>query len=244
MSLSFALKLSNVDKLQTLFAAVSEPTSAQYGDFLTLGELNALTAPRNESLLAVREFVRAAFGAAAAAALDETSSVGYVHLKNVTVAEIEAAFECDMRLLQHENGVASAVKTARYLVPATLAKHVDFVAGLTRVPRLSRARSESIKDSLIEAAATKRQNIPWLGITPRLIRTRYNATDAVPKAKGNRQAIAQFLGQYISELDLEEFFVIMYQELIGTVPSRIVGPNGFIPGIESNLVRRVALLSG
>lgn len=120
-------------------------------------------------------------------------------------------------------------KATSYLVPEIVAAHLDFVSGITRLPRLRKARAPNA--AAIEALRKRQQ----IGITPDFLRTRYNATNAFPKAPANRQAIAQFIGQYYDDLDLEEFFVLFYQSLIGTTPSKTIGPDNGFPGIESNL---------
>jgi hypothetical protein len=106
-----------------------------------------------------------------------------------------------MQVFKHDTTNATATKTLKYFVPEDVAQHLDFVAGLTRLPRLTKARAPKVD---AEAVAEKRQNIPWPGITPRIVRARYNVTGVTPKAKQNRQAIAQFLEQYY---DLPGVFV-------------------------------------
>lgn len=224
-------------------AQVADPSAAQYGEFLTREQLAALTRPSAASVAAVRAFVDAEFGAAAAAAAVLSADGGWLTVR-APARLVERAFACELRVVAHAASGATLLRTQRYTVPRALAQHLDFVAGLVRVPRVAARRPEATSNTASATSAanvdgdappTKRQNIPWLGVTPRLLRERYNCSDAFPRAAANRQSIAQFLGQYYDTLDLEEFFALMFQELIGQTPTRVVGPNGWVPGVESNL---------
>lgn len=160
-------------------------------------------------------------------------------MKHVPVHKIEAAFHCDMQTFVHTSANVTEIKASKYFVPRELAEHLDFVGGLTRLPRIQKKRATKGATTVADAADAllkKRQNWPSLGITPALIRDRYNASNVFPKASNNRQAVAQFLGQYFDDADLEEFFVVFFQQLIGRTPSKVVGPNNFFyPGVESSL---------
>lgn len=224
---------------------MSNPDSASYGDFLSRDEVNALTRPSTASLDAVRDFVARELGNVAV----DDRHVGFLSVR-APVSVVERAFECTLRLVAHSSG-AQLIRTQRYTVSDELARHIDFVAGLVRLPRVGRKTTSRPSTAPVIAPQqqelAKRQNLPWLGITPRLLRERYNCSDVYPSAKNNRQSIAQFLGQvtlhfswfvcfmkinipthqYYSTVDLEEFFALMFQELIGTTPSRVIGPNGW-----------------
>jgi hypothetical protein len=135
------------------------------------------------------------------------------------------------QLFKHVETNYTMTRAAEYFVPERVAPHLDFVSGITRLPRLRRARLQQRDEATLEALRKRQQ----IGITPDFLRTRYNASNAFPKASNNRQAIAQFIGQYYDDLDLEEFFTIFYQSLIGTTPSKTIGPDNGFPGVESNL---------
>ena len=49
-------------------------------------------------------------------------------------------------------------------------------------------------------------------------------------------AVAQFLGEYYSALDLEEFFLLFFWPALGNMIEKVVGDNyWYDPGVEANL---------
>jgi hypothetical protein len=87
-----------------------------------------------------------------------------------------------------------------------------------------------------DAAASKAKR-QALGVTPDVLRDLFNATKATCNSGGgpSRQAVASFLKQYYSTIDLEEFFVLFADYLIGQRPSKNIGANGWLPGVEAEL---------
>lgn len=57
LSLTFAVKLRNVDKVQQLFEQVSDPKHAKYGAYESREWLNELTKPSDASIKAVQQFI-------------------------------------------------------------------------------------------------------------------------------------------------------------------------------------------
>jgi len=117
-----------------------------------------------------------------------------------------------------------------YSVPSFVAEHLDFIGGVNHFPKpmttkIASNEKYSLKSNLTQLA----------GWTPRYLRNLFRTSDASPKSNKNRQAAASFLGQYFDEVDLQEFFVLLYQEGIGSMPSKVVGDQGLFPGIEANL---------
>lgn len=90
-------------------------------------------------------------------------------------------------------------------------------------------------DHSVEKMKSNKLNVrqdPGIGVTPRILRDRYHVYDTVGKSPKNKQglplvlfstvvpvhrsiintttAVAQFLGQFYDEVDLEEFFSLFY----------------------------------
>lgn len=88
-----------------------------------------------------------------------------------------------------------------YTVPSEIAPYLDFIGGIQRFPSLKFAKSLSNKQVGDE---------PGFGVTPRILRDRYNVGDNLGNSTKNRQAVAQFLGQYYDPADLQEFFLAFF----------------------------------
>jgi tripeptidyl-peptidase-1 len=71
-------------------------------------------------------------------------------------------------------------------------------------------------------------------VDPYFLRDLYNVGSASGSSKNNSMAVAQFLEQYFSTLDLNEFFVLFYREAIGNQPT-VIGPNPSGAGTEASL---------
>jgi len=114
-----------------------------------------------------------------------------------------------------------------YSVPSFLAANLDLVSGVTGFPYPSYPHYQIGKPEYASA----------LDITPSVIRTRYNVTSTLTCTnKNNRQAVAEFQGQYYSDSDLQAFFT-KYVPYAPYMPvAQIIGDNNPArPGIEASL---------
>nr|XP_009680681.1 PREDICTED: protocadherin-16 [Struthio camelus australis] len=95
-----------------------------------------------------------------------------------------------------------------YTIPKELAEHIDFVGGLHRFPAerkvISRAWTKKDKESRQHHRGGR---VAFhLGVTPFIIRKRYNMTGGdIGLLPNNSQACAQFLEQYFHQADVAEF---------------------------------------
>ena len=139
-----AVKHRNVAALEALFWAVSDPASAQYGDHLSLLELTRRFGPSGEALSEVSRWVHGCGGSAVrlhpatpgsefVAVTGPAADVG--RLLNCRMVRIAAATQGG----KQGGRAATACEGGRYALPASIAKHVDFVAGA--VYRRHRVRS-------------------------------------------------------------------------------------------------------
>uniref|UniRef100_A0A665VZE0 Tripeptidyl-peptidase 1 n=1 Tax=Echeneis naucrates TaxID=173247 RepID=A0A665VZE0_ECHNA len=113
-------------------------------------------------------------------------------------------------------------------LPMTQLQHM-LVGGLHRLPPKGQELSQEQKQS--------KEGL-HLGVTPAILRTRYNLTAAdVGTAQNNSQAVAQFLEQYYHPADLAEFMSMFgrgFQHL--SQVDRVVGTQGGgKAGIEASL---------
>lgn len=215
ISLTIAVRQSNLDALEELVLRVSDPESPAYGKHLTLEQVNALVAPRAESTEKVRDFL----GARNVTSCESSASGDFVRCQ-VTVAEAEVLLEAEYYLYKHTKTGLTATRTSSYSLPADISGHVDFVSPTVRFPTVQRrARRAS-------PAAGERRN------TPDSLRELYRVGSA--EGSAGRQACTAFLEQYYSPSDLKSFFQQYYPKAEGT-KVKVVGPNSGGPGIEASL---------
>jgi len=222
IDLIFAIKLQNLETLETLFWQVSEPESPKYGKFLTSEEVGNLIRPSAESISVLenwlhengvtnytftphQEFLKAFVNVAKASEL-----LGGIKYHYFTPASTSAS----------TSNLRFARSLDAYSLPSHVAAHVDFVGGVSRLPKL-----KTLKVRPQQYAQT---------VDPSVIKQVFNITTAVGKNPSNLQGVAQFLGQFFSPNDLADF---QQQFDVPVQPVRkVYGPNdASSPGIEASL---------
>ncbi|XP_028908370.1 tripeptidyl-peptidase 1 [Ornithorhynchus anatinus] len=224
--LTFALKQRNLDRLEELVLAVSNPTSPRYGKYLTLDEVATLVRPSGLTLSTVHKWL----GAAGARDCQTVATQDFLECR--FTAGLAEQLLAGAEFHRYEAGGQRLVRSPRpYRLPEPLAPHVDFVGGLHRFPSPStvqqRARGQDLSVGL------------HLGVTPAVIRERYNLTalDVGGTAANNSQACAQFLEQYFHATDLAKFMRLFGRSFRHQAAvERVVGPQGRgRAGLEASL---------
>lgn len=217
IQLTFAVKQSNIAKLETTLLSVSSPKSANYGKLLTLEQVNALTTPKDEHLDAVLDFLRSN------GVVEWEISSGFVRA-TVPVATAEKMLGAEYKQFEHKTTGQKILRCAEYSLPENVAAAVDFVSPTVNFPA-------PFKPTAIQSdVAAAYQN------TPDSLRTLYSvgATQGHNSTK-YRQAVTAFLGQYYRETDLQSFYKTYYPLLSGTPIYNVVGPNALPGGVEAAL---------
>ncbi|NWR59886.1 TPP1 peptidase, partial [Bucorvus abyssinicus] len=202
VQLTFALRQRNTGHLAQLVDAISDPRSPRYGKFLSLEQVRDLVQPSPAVLMAVLKWLQ---------------GHGVERCQSVTTLDF---LECRMpaRVAEHllpgaefhryVKGQRGIVRSPLpYAVPEELAEHVDFVGGLHRFPaeRTAVSRAQAGQDMASGQHRGGRAAF-HLGVTPSVLRQRYNMTGAdVGLLPNHSQACAQFLEQYFHQADLAEF---------------------------------------
>lgn len=239
LELTIAVRQTNLQKLEQLFHAVSDPDNANYGRHLTFDQVNALTAPRKEDLTVVDQ----ALGELNATNVRRTANSDFV-VAEVPVAAAERAFGDRFLRLWHADG-RTAVRCPGGSLPEILRAAVDFVRPLNqplspggqRRPRLLQQLLQELNftsppDSLVN--------------TPSSLRKLYSVGDAEGVDKTNKQAVTGFLEQHYTNTDLQEFFLLYYKKGQGRKVARQVGDGkSGLPGVEAELdVQYVMAMGG
>jgi tripeptidyl-peptidase I len=261
VELSFALARApeKLAELKTHFEAVSDPRSPRYGAHLTRGEAAALLKPVANAEAAVRRWLElehtapgGCLHASNSAVVEALGPARELLLVRVSAAEAGCLLRAKYAEFQHAQSGLRLLRAPSYTLPRELAPLVDFVGGVLHFPEPFRVR-RTTQQVLVSPDGTKTvQRMPaaavaralefndsataGFGVTPRLVRDRYECSAAEGgKAPKNRQAAASFLGQYFDEVDLQEFYGLFMQEMVGRTPDKIIGSQGLIPGVEANL---------
>ncbi|XP_054909423.1 tripeptidyl-peptidase 1 [Poeciliopsis prolifica] len=195
LELTFALKQQNVDLLEETLRRVSDPDSPQYGKHLSLQEVSSLVRPSAMTQKVVHRWLQTH-------GISNCRTVRTQDFLQCTMtAEVAEALLPGSRFHRYVRDDLSIVRSSSpYSVHDEIHQHLDFVGGLHRVP--PRGQDANRKRPRSKAGA-------HLGVTPAVLRTRYNltATD-VGSAVNNSQAVAQFLEQYYHPADLAEFMLM------------------------------------
>ncbi|XP_034282279.2 tripeptidyl-peptidase 1 isoform X1 [Pantherophis guttatus] len=232
LSLTFALRQRNVERLSELVRHVSSPDSPDYGHFLSLEEVRTFVSPSLLTLRSVDKWL-------AAHGVRDCQRVSTLDFLQCSVPASTAE-----RLLpgaQFHRYAKDARRVIRsplpYLLDQELADHVDFVGGLHRFPAERKVVSRAWAAEKSPPGGDGRSSF-HLGVTPAVLRQRYNLTHVdAGNFSHNSQACAQFLEQYFHQADLAEFM-----QLFGsTFPhhsrvDQVIGPQGSgSAGLEASL---------
>ncbi|XP_037760737.1 tripeptidyl-peptidase 1 isoform X4 [Chelonia mydas] len=199
--LTFALRQQNVEHLAKLVGRVSDPDSPQYGKYLSLEELRTLVQPSLLTLSTVHKWL----GAYGIKSCKTISTLDF--LECVMPASTAERLLPGARFHRYVSGQRSAVRSpVHYTLHEELAEHIDFVGGLHRFPAERKMVTRASRKEEAMARYQQRRVAFHLGVTPAVIRKRYNLTDGdIGALPNNSQACAQFLEQYFHPADLAEF---------------------------------------
>uniref|UniRef100_A0ABM5FVG7 Tripeptidyl-peptidase 1 n=1 Tax=Pogona vitticeps TaxID=103695 RepID=A0ABM5FVG7_9SAUR len=227
LSLTFALRQQNVARLAALVQEVSSPDSPAYGKFLSLAEVRALVSPSPRTMDAVHKWLEAhgvrdcrgvSTGDFLLCLMPASTAEGLL-----PGAQFHWYAKGDRRVLRSPQA---------YALSQEMAEHLDFVGGLHRFP------SEPTAVNRAWATEKRLQANFHLGVTPAVIRKRYNLTDGdVGFSPNSSQACAQFLEQYFHQADLAEFMQLFGKDFPHrSSVDQVVGHQGHgKAGLEASL---------
>ncbi|TKS86615.1 Tripeptidyl-peptidase 1 [Collichthys lucidus] len=229
LELTFALKQQHVDLLEETLRLVSDPDSAQYGKHLTLEEISSLLRPSELTQKVVRQWLQS----------HGITNCLTVHtqdfLQCTMTAEVAETLLPGSKFQRYTRDRQSVVRSsAPYSVHDAVHQHLDFVGGLHRFPPKVQQQTKASSDRKQKQSKAG----VHLGVTPAILRARYNLTAAdVGRARNNSQAVAQFLEQYFSPADLAEFMTLFGRSFPHrSQVDRVVGTQGAgKAGVEASL---------
>ena len=194
-----SLRPRNLAELHRIASAVSDPRHPKYGEFLSLAEVNELTAPSASDLAAV-----AAWLAPAAVGAIETLPSGAVRAR-LHAGRAAALLRTSFTEIEEAASGRRLVRAGAYTLPAPIAAAVEAIFGLHGLPLPP-------TEKYVRSSAGRRLQpgpppSPVPKVVPSVIVDQYQMGSA--KASGNvkcRQAVAEFQGQTMNTTDVEKFF--------------------------------------
>jgi tripeptidyl-peptidase-1 len=215
---TIGVKQTNLDKLEEKFWAVSDPSHAEWQNFMTLEEINAMIAPTAEHKDAVKSWLGGIQGAQIA---DRGDSIKV----RATAKAVEQLFDTEMHIFSHDFGHDIVRAVGDVSIPTEIANAIDIVSGLTDFPM------HGPRNLHRDVAATD-ATTPI--VIPDSLKTMYKVPAGL-KATGISQSVAEFQDDSsYNKQDLQTFF--NQTDLPSDTVADIVGPySGTYPDMEATL---------
>jgi tripeptidyl-peptidase-1 len=220
--LQVALAQQNIDQLESRLSSVSTPSSSSYGQYLDLGDINALFGPSDASKDAVTAWLNSS-------GINTYTAQGDSVWLKASVAQANSLLGTTFNTYTDAQGVPK-IRTTQYSIPEGLKAHIDLVSPTTyfgTTQAMRNIKSTYSRPSLVERATTLPagcnstivyQNHSYAGLTPDCLRYIYNVKDYKPSVKsGSKIAFSSFLNESASFSDL-----FAYEEHFGIPPQKSV----------------------
>lgn len=188
-----------------------------------MDQLTDLISPEDEVIASINAWL----GSNGVSKINTVANRDFIHIE-VPVSKAEELFGVTYQVYHHDETDMELVKTlGPYKAPAEIAAKLDFVSGNMGFPRVHKAVYQS---NMGAPEGT-------LAITPEILRQRYNVSSKyVGGLQSNRQAVAEFQGQYYSPADLKTFFHQYVSGSHNNTVTKVVGENDSQnPGVEASL---------
>jgi tripeptidyl-peptidase-1 len=220
--LQVALAHQNIDQLESRLSSVSTPSSSSYGQYLDIGDVNALFGPSDDSKNAIQSWL-------SSSGIETYTAQGDSVWFKASVAQANELLGTTFNTYTDAQGVAK-IRTTQYSIPQDLKAHIDLISPTTYFGTTQSMRS--IKSTYsIQSLAERTATLPagcnstivyhnktYAGVTPDCLRYIYNVKDYKPDVKsGSKIAFSSFLNESASFSDL-----FAYEKKFGIPPQKLV----------------------
>jgi tripeptidyl-peptidase-1 len=211
IDLSFPLKQRNIAAFEARVESLSDPSSYEYGKYMTVEQIRQMISPPKSAVAIVTEWLQQH-------GVTQIEDLSDWVRATMTVEQAEKLLQVDYHHYRHIIKNVELIRAPQhYTVPQHVADVIDFVGGVFRFPKVPKPVFQ------------------WPGqpITPATILQLYNAS-SLPAYSANLQTVVSFLGQYFDPADLKAF---QANNNLPTNPiEQIIGPNDPTnPGVEASL---------
>jgi len=222
---------AQLDLLEQIFWAVSDPQHESYGEHLTVEEVRDVLAVPESRISKVRQWL-------------VDGGAERIHLNNhkdmfefsMRADKLEKLVHTKLHDFQHnENSEARVTRASeQYHVPEEIASEVNMVGELLQFPALRPKSLRNLKGSGKWPNACTSSTCNGL-VQPTVLQQRYKLPTNTSKsdtASGNAMAVAEFQGQYYKESDLQKFSSVCHADV---KVDKNIGGNENSGGIEAEL---------
>jgi subtilase family serine protease len=190
VKVTIVVKEQGRDEIRSKALAVSDPSSPDYGNFLTRAQVDDITRPKAEDMSAVTSWL-------------DSHGVGY-KLQGVSsvIAEMPVSaaselFSTTFHRAEHRAHGQALIRASDYEIPAEVENSISTVFGLHGLPLPPR-------DLLIAAHGLPKRPA---NVTPDVLNQVYGIEGVkVSRSEKNKQAVAEFQGQFMNSTDLSTLF--------------------------------------
>jgi len=207
---TMALKQRNLDKLEAIFWAVSDPSSPDYQNFMTKDQINQLTAPRAKDREYVTRWLRQH------GAVDVRVAGPALEVR--TIASVaERLFSTSMyKFSSTDNGKVIVKSWGSYSLPKDILRYVEMVAGLSTFP---------VKHYAVQRARDITNANPQ-AIVPQTLTAFYSVKATTSgSASTTSQGVVEFEQQYFSNTDIATFGTDVAVKIPPVAAANTIGTN-------------------
>lgn len=183
-TLSIRESATGLQKLRKFVTLVSDPRSSVYGTYMTSVEVEELTRPSRTDISVVTSWL-------------DSEDVNYTVVNHrdvrvmTTVGEASQLLTTNFRLITNDK--TQLLRATAFSLPAQVHEVVGAVFGLHGLP--------------LPAVAPLTSTANPVDVTPAVLASTYSISGVTPSGStDNRQAVAEFQGQYMKPEDLTAFF--------------------------------------
>jgi len=212
-----ALKQQNLDELEEMFHAVSDPDHPEYRNFKTIEDITKLISPPKQHRKIVKNWL-IHNGVERHMLRDRGDNIEVT----TTVEVASRLFYTEFRTFKHKvHGRTLTKQFGDFSVPSHVEEYIDLVLGLSEFPPkgLELKRTRIVKKSNVTGPDA------LVSISPQTVQTVYQTGSASIKTSGASVGVAEFEQQYFAPSDLAAFASDFNVQITPVAPSRIIGFN-------------------
>jgi len=213
-----ALKQQNLDELEEIFHAVSDPDHSEYRNFMTIEQISKLVSPPKED----RKFVKRWLvnnGVPKNMIVDHGDNIEVT----ATVEVASRLFYTEFRSFKHKTDGKMMVKQfGEFSVPSYVEDKIDMVLGLSEFPPKGLGLKKTPKP--VSKVNSSSPDV-LVSICPQSVEVIYQTGSATIKNSGASIGVAEFEQQYFAPSDLSAFASDFSLTITPVAASRIIGFN-------------------
>lgn len=201
ITLEIGLRMRNIDDLESLLRDVSDPTSPNYGKYLTAAEVNDMFQPAEESKVAVKAWL-------SEQGIKDVEDKGFYINFGTTVEKANGLLNSSFSYFDVQG--TRKLRTMEYSLEDDIAQHIELVTPTTYFGTTKSLAPVHVpgpsEEGLAPLAGDDGEPVCSRLLTPPCLKEMYGFGDYEPDPdSGSRVAFSSFLNQSAVPEDLDEF---------------------------------------